>query len=106
MPVVLLCGIGLGSIILSLPTLPRAGAVLATGFGSWYVPVWIASLVGTVLCLVGYWRMQRWGVYLYTAMFVVLTSIGLIAGLPFTMAGVLVPLLIIGVGFVYLRRMT
>jgi len=49
--------------------------------------------------------MQRWGLYIYVAMFVVGTVVGLMAGIPFTIVGVLVPLVVIAVGITYWKKM-
>lgn len=99
-----LCVIGIGALLLTLPFIPSMAATFTESY-SWYAPVWVSSLLITFVSLVGYWLMRRWGVYLYTTAFLVGTALGIVAGLPFTVRGVVVPLGVIAVGAVYFRRM-
>ena len=78
---------------------------LAEAYGSWYVPLWFGSVFALGAVAVGYWRMRRWGLYVYAAYFAVGTAVGVAVGIPFTVAGVLVPLAVIGVGAAYWERM-
>lgn len=55
--------------------------------------------------MVGYWRMRRWGVYLYAAGFAVGTLFGILTRVPFTVIGTVVPILVVAVGVFYYRRM-
>jgi hypothetical protein len=55
---------------------------------------------------IGYWRMRRWGVYFYSAMFIVSILLRLIFSEPISLLSALIPLGIIGVGFIYFNRMT
>jgi len=101
---------------LNLMLLPAAAGSLSETYGIWYVLFWITSSVITLVCMIGYWRMRRWGVYLYAAGFVIGVPIRFILGEfdaqlqeafanSFTGAAVLVPLLVILVGFLYFKRM-
>ena len=103
--ITIICVIGIGAVLLSLPAIPRMATVLRESYGAWYVVVWVISLLITVVSLVGYWLMRRWGVYLYVTTFVAGTALGLAAGLPFTLPSVIVPLAISAIGAAYFRRM-
>ena len=63
-------------------------------------------LVLSVASLIGYWRMKKWGVFLYIGTAVTSMMLGLQQGLPFTWVGLAAPLLVSMLGLVYLRRMT
>lgn len=80
--------------------------LLTSLYGDWYGPFWIATLLLTLVSLVGFWRMKRWGVYIYVGLFVVGTAVGLIMGIPFTLIGVIVPMAISILGIVNLKKMT
>lgn len=103
--ITVICVIGFGSVLLALPAIPRMVSVLGESYGAWYVPVWIGSLALTFISLVGYWLMRRWGVYLYVAAFLAGTVLGIVAGLPFTVQGIIVPVAVSVIGAVYLRQM-
>ncbi len=100
------CILGMGIMLLSLLAAPQMVKLLKESIGPWYVPIWIASVVITIVSLIGYWLMRRWGVYLYTATFIAGTVFGLIFGIPFSVPGLLVPFVVIALGFSYFRRMT
>ena len=95
--------LALGFSVFMLPSLYRT---LTMTYGSWYGPVWLASLVLSVASLIGYWRMKKWGVFLYIGTAVTSMMLGLQQGLPFTWVGLAAPLLVSMLGLVYLRRMT
>ena len=90
---------------LSLFALPTLLDLFSTYYGGWFVPIWIGQALLTLISILGYWRMQKWGVYLYTALFVIGTIMGLLMQVPFTIMGVIVPLIIIAIGFYYLKHM-
>ena len=93
------------SLARTLAALPTMANRLADVFGLWFAAIWIVSLIAAGTSIVGCWRMKRWGVYLYTASFVVGPGIGLAMGLPFTVLDGLVPILFIALGFAYIGRM-
>lgn len=78
---------------------------LTSLYGDWYGPFWIASLIAMAVSLIGYWRMKRWGVYVYIGMFVSGNVVGLIMDIPFTIIGVIVPLAISILGILNLKKM-
>ena len=112
----ILCVLTLATFALNLVLLPAAAGGLREAYGIWHVLFWITSSLITLVSIIGYWRMRRWGVYLYAAGFVIGAPIRFILGRfdaqleeafanSFTGAAVLVPLLVILVGFLYFKRM-
>jgi hypothetical protein len=99
------CIIGIGLIVLSLVAVPNIADLLTEKVGGWYVPFLIASLLITLACFIGYWMMKRWGVYLYTAIFAIGTAVSVFFGLPVSLPGLIVPVLVIILGFAYIKRM-
>lgn len=79
---------------------------LTSLYGEWYGPFWIASLLLSLVSLIGFWQMKRWGVYTYIGMFVGGTAVGLVMGIPFTIIGLIVPLAISILGIANLKKMT
>jgi hypothetical protein len=99
------CTIGFVVFGLSTLTIPSMYGMITAAYGDWYGPVWLLFLGLTLASLIGYWRMKRWGVFLYVGAFIVGTAAGILLGLPFTIPGVIVPALISALGLAYLRRM-
>jgi hypothetical protein len=76
----------------------------ARSIGAWYPPsLALAAVVGAA-CAVGFWLMRRWALYLYTAMFVI-NQIVLLAMGVWTIMAVILPAIVIAIGFVYHSRM-
>ena len=92
-------------IAVSFVSLPFVALQLVSVFLERYVAMWFASLIATAALAISFWRMERWGLYVYSGMFVVGTIVGLLTGLPFTVLGVVVPATIIAVGFVYFPKL-
>jgi len=91
-------------VILAALTLPLTFTAMARGIAPWY-PAWfgISSLIG-IACMVGLWMMQRWAVYIYTAVTALNQAI-LIVKDAWNPIGLIVPAIIIVVMFIYLSRM-
>lgn len=104
--ITIVCVIAFLALGISVFTLPSLYRTLTMAYGSWYGPVWLASLALSVASLIGYWRMKKWGVLLYIGTAVTSVVLGYQQGLPFTWAGLAAPLLVSVLGLVYLRRMT
>jgi hypothetical protein len=72
--------------------------------GAWYPPLLALSAIIGAACMVGFWLMRRWALYLYSAMFVanqvVLVTMGL-----WTINALILPAIVIGIGFYYFPRM-
>ena len=94
------------TIVFSATSLASLYGTLISLYGDWYGPFWIASLVLTLFSMIGLWSMKKWGVYTYVGMFVVGSLVGLIMDIPFTAAGLVVPIVISILGIVHLKKMT
>ena len=103
--ITIICIIGFLGFGLSLFTMPALYGTLTATYGAWYGPFWVASLALTLVSLIGYWLMKKWGVFLYIGTFIAGSVVGVLQGIPFTALGLAVPLLISVLGLVYLRRM-
>ena len=67
----------------------------------WIIPfIILFGFVG----LVGYWKMRKWGVYVYTAMAIISISYMLVRGSPDIYIHIF-SLLIVGAGFANLKKM-
>lgn len=103
--ITILCIVVISVTVISFPLMLYRASIMAERLGVGYAISLSLSIHAMVISMVGYWKMRRWGVYLYLAAFVLGTIWGLVQGLPFTIASVVVPLGVIALGFSYLRRM-
>ncbi|MBI3632540.1 MAG: hypothetical protein HY225_03765 [Candidatus Vogelbacteria bacterium] len=62
------------------------------------------SLLG-LIGLIGYWKMHKWGVYIYTTATIIWIGCELVIGTP-DISLFIFPFIIIGIGFVNLKNMT
>ncbi len=68
----------------------------------------IAALAGLIIsaaCLFGLWRMKRWAVLVFALALGARILYGLFGGPPLSVARLVGPALILGVGLVYWKRM-
>jgi len=98
--IIIICIIGFFAFGLGEFSVP----MLTSTYGAWSGPFWLTSLALTIAILIGYWLMNKWGIYVYVGAFVVGTIVGVLEGLPFTVLGVVVPVLASAFGLVYLRK--
>jgi hypothetical protein len=91
--------------IITLMTASTAAGMTPTAGSLIYA---IASIVLTGVAAWGLWMMKKWGLYLYTALFVVGLIMSIMsAGVGgISIVGNLVPLVVVGVCWVYQARMT
>jgi hypothetical protein len=94
-----LCAIG---VVFVIPVL-FSEAVWA--IGAWYPPYLAASAVIGAACMVGFWLMRKWALYLYTAMFVLNQIVFLAMGV-WTIMALIIPAIVVGIGFYYSSRMS
>ena len=85
-------------------TIPLIFSEAAAGIGAWYPPFLTASAAVGAACAVGFWLMRRWAVYLYAAA-LCLTQIVLLAMGSWNIVALLIPLVVVMIGFLYLPRM-
>jgi len=76
----------------------------ARSIGAWYPPYLAASAIIGAACTVGFWLMRRWALYLYTAM-VVINQIVFLAMGVWTIMALILPAIVVGIGFAYFSRM-
>jgi hypothetical protein len=100
--ITVICIIGFIGAAISLPLIFSAAAA---GIGSWYPPFLGLSAVVGLICMIGLWKMKKWAVFLYTAMVVVSQVVLLSTGFwnPFSL---LLPAIVIAIGFANLSKMT
>ncbi|HML10375.1 MAG TPA: hypothetical protein VK432_05900 [Stellaceae bacterium] len=72
--------------------------------GAWYPPYLAVSAIIGAACTVGFWLMRRWALYLYTAVFVINQVVLLAMGVWSIMA-LIIPAIVVGIGFYYFSRM-
>jgi len=85
-------------------TIPMIFTAAAGNIGSWYPPYLALTAVIGLVCMIGLWRMMKWAVFAYTA-FVVVNQIVLMAMGVWTILALLIPAVVIAIGFAYLSKM-
>ncbi|SRR5216684_6572167 len=105
--ITVLCIIGFIGVpvVLAALVIPTARDLLIQQYGVPFVPITLFLGVLGFAGLVGYWKMRKWGVYLYTTMAVLSIGYGLIVGISANL-GYILPLVIVAVGFANLKTMT
>jgi len=107
-PVTIACVVALAGMVptlLALNILPRLIHLFIEMYGAWYALFWCAGKIVYLVCLAGYWRMRRWGVYLFIALTILKAAAYLAAGIPFTPVEILITAMLILPGLIYLKRM-
>ncbi len=86
-------------------TVPLIFSNVAQSIGSWYPPYLGASAVVGLICMVGLWKMKKWAVFLYTLLVVINQVVLFTMGVwnPFAL---LIPAIIIAIGFANLSKMS
>jgi hypothetical protein len=75
--ITVLCVLGLIAAAANVPTI---FAEVARKVGAWYPPFLTLSVVVTVVCVIGLWKMRRWAVLLYTGFALAVLVIALMIG--------------------------
>jgi hypothetical protein len=102
------------AVLLVLGVIGIIGLMTAAGSAGVTVPAWsliwsIANIVLTGIAIYGLWIMKKWGLYLYTALFVIGVVMSLMiggVGAILSIVGSLIPLAIVIICWVYQARMT
>jgi uncharacterized membrane protein (DUF2068 family) len=86
-------------------TIPLIFSSTVQSIGSWYAPYLGASAVLGLICMVGLWKMKKWSVFLYTLLVAVNQVVLFTMGVwnPFAL---LIPVIIIAIGFANLSKMS
>ena len=99
--ITIICVLGFIGAALTIPVIFTAAA---GNIGAWYPPYLALSAVVGLVCMIGLWKMMKWSVFVYTA-FVVLNQIVLMAMGVWSIFALLIPAIVIAIGFTYLSRM-
>lgn len=99
--ITIICILGFIGAALSIPAI-FMGAT--SSIGAWYPPYLAFSAVVGLVCMIGLWKMMKWSVFAYTA-FVVLNQIVLMAMGVWNIFALLIPAIVIAIGFTYLSKM-
>ena len=77
MIITILCILGLVAAAANLPTIfsDRARSV-----GAWFPPFLALSVIVTLVCMIGLWKMRRWAVFLYTGFAVLVLVLAVTVG--------------------------
>ena len=100
--ITVICIVG---IIGALFTIPLVFSDIARQIGAWYPPYLAFSAVIGGICMVGFWKMRRWAVFIYTAFCAINQMVLLLTG-HWNVFAILLPGIVIAIGFSYLSRMT
>lgn len=99
--ITIICILGFIGAALSIPAI----FIEATSMvGAWYPPYVAFSAVVGLVCMIGLWKMMKWSVFAYTA-FVILNQCVLMAMGFWSIFALLIPGVVIVIGFIYLPKM-
>jgi hypothetical protein len=99
--ITVICVVG---IIGALFTIPLVFSDIARQIGAWYPPYLAFSAVIGGICMVGFWKMHRWAVFIYTGFCAINQMVLLVTG-HWNIFAILLPGIVIAIGFSYLSRM-
>ena len=99
--ITVICILGFIGAALAIPLIFSSGA---SAIGAWYPPYLALSSVIGLVCMIGLWQMRKWAVYLYTA-FCVLNQVVLMAMGVWTIFALVIPAIVIAIGFAYISKM-
>jgi hypothetical protein len=91
-------------IIGALFTIPIIFTDIARQIGAWYPPYLAFSAVIGAICMFGFWKMRRWALFTYTA-FCAINQLVLLWTGHWNLLAILLPGIVIAIGFAYLSRM-
>jgi hypothetical protein len=99
--IMVLCVLGLIGAAGNVPTI---FADAARNVGAWFPPFLALSVVVTVVCMIGLWKMRRWAVFVYTGLALVALVIALMTG-AWNVTAQLVRVAVIAVMFFQISKM-
>jgi hypothetical protein len=106
--ITIICILGfLGAVMMLLTLLnPSARTQMIQEEGVIIIPFLMSIFILWVAGMIGYWKMKRWGVYLYFVMAVISIGGGFLFNLQTGTFSYLMPIIVIGIGLIYFKRMT
>jgi hypothetical protein len=99
--ITIICVLGFIGAALSIPAVFMSAT---SSIGAWYPPYLAVSAVVGLICMIGLWKMMKWSVFAYTA-FVILNQCVLMAMGVWTILALIIPAVVIAIGFAYLSKM-
>lgn len=100
--------IGLTITLLGL-LIPENRALIVQRAGGVMVPMAFAISISAFVGMIGYWKMRKWGVWIYSGMAIIDFGSDFLLNLSLSQIGVtqyILKILVIAVGIVYFNRMT
>jgi hypothetical protein len=106
--ITIICILGfLGAVMMLLTLLnPSARTQMIQEEGVIIIPFLMSIFIFWVAGMIGYWKMKRWGVHLYIVMAVISIGAGFLFNLQTGTISYLMPIIVIGIGLIYFKRMT
>ena len=100
--ITIICILGFIGAALSIPLIfsDMAGAI-----GAWYPPYLGFSALAGLICMIGMWKMKKWGVFAYTVL-VIINQVVLFSMGVWNPFALLIPAIVIGIGFAHLSKMS
>ena len=96
--------IGFATMFVAL-LIPSIRNLLVQRHGILFIFLSALTLIFGVAGLIGYWKMNRWGIYLYFIMAIISFGSGFLLNIRTKLLDYVLPLVIIGIGLVYFKRM-
>jgi hypothetical protein len=104
LPITILCIIGFAAFILAFRNYFTIVVPAAREISDAMAAYLVANFVLTVVSFVGYWRMAKWGVWLYAMLCAFGIGLGVLQTHRIT-AKEIVPAVVLAIGICYYRRM-
>ena len=99
--ITVLCILGIFGAVVSVPII---FSKLAGRIGGWYPPFLAISSINGIICMVGFWKMKKWAVYLYISFFIAAELIMMSMGV-FKILSLLMPTIVIGILLNFINKM-
>lgn len=83
---------------------PLAFSGMARIIGDWYPPYLLLSAGVGLACMIGLWKMKKWGAYTYTAVFFINQTV-LLSMDVWSPRSAILPLIVVGIALSHLKNM-
>ena len=85
-------------------TIPLIFSNAASSIGGWYPPYLAFSAAVGLACMIGMWKMKKWGAYTYTGI-VGLNQLVLLAMGVWNIVSLLVPAIVVAIALTHVKKM-